>query len=227
LRQITASRASLIIALNPVFITLASAAFARERLPITGLAGVLLSLLGAALVITKGNWQDFGAGFGSGELFISICVALWVSYTLIGRVALQTLTPLISTSYASILGCAGLLLPAFLIERNTWRTPTPELILALAYLGIFGTVLGFIWYYEAVRELGPAQAGIFINLVPVFAVLLGVLTLGEALSPQTLLGGLLVVLGVTLTNAIPHRRIRLDGKEARSSRESGQEGRSE
>jgi drug/metabolite transporter (DMT)-like permease len=205
LRQITASRASLIIALNPVFITLASGVVFRERLPRAGLAGVLLSLVGAGLVITRGNWQNLELGFGPGELFISLCVVLWVSYTLIGRVVLRTLTPLISTTYASMLGCAGLLIPAFLLERSTWTIPSPSLILALAYLGLFGTVLGFIWYYDALRELGPAQAGIFINLVPVFAVLLGVLILGEGITLQTLLGGVLVVLGVTLTNAVRHR----------------------
>jgi drug/metabolite transporter (DMT)-like permease len=205
LRQITASRASLIIALNPVFITLASAVVFRERLSVAGLAGVLLSLAGAGLVITRGSWQDLELGFGPGEFFISLCVVLWVSYTLIGRVALRTLTPLVSTTYASLLGCAGLVLPAFLVERSTWTPPSPSLILALAYLGLFGTVLGFIWYYEALRELGAAQAGIFINLVPVFAVLLGVLTLGEEVTPQTLLGGVLVVLGVTLTNVVRYR----------------------
>ena len=205
LRLVAASRASLIIALNPVFITLASAVVFRERLPVAGLAGVLLSLAGAGLVITRGSWQDLQLGFGPGEFFISLCVVLWVSYTLIGRVALRTLTPLISTTYASLLGCAGLLLPAFLLERSTWSPPSLSLILALAYLGLFGTVLGFIWYYEALRELGAAQTGIFINLVPVFAVLLGVLTLGEVVTLQTLLGGVLVVLGVTLTNAVRHR----------------------
>ncbi len=205
LRQVTASRASLIIALNPIFITLASAVLFRERLPIAGLAGVLLSLAGAGLVITRGSWQDLELGFGSGELYISLCVVLWVSYTLIGRVALRTLTPLVSTTYASLLGCVGLLLPAFLFERSTWTPPSPSLVMALAYLGLFGTVLGFIWYYEALRELGPAQAGIFINLVPVFAVLLGVLALGEVITLQAVLGGVLVVLGVTLTNAVRHR----------------------
>jgi drug/metabolite transporter (DMT)-like permease len=164
-------------------------------------------LVGAGLVITKGKLQGLSAGFGSGEFFITICVVMWVSYTLLGRVALQTLTPLITTTYASGLGCAGLLLPAVLIERGSWTVPSVSLVVALAYLGLFGTVLGFIWYYDAVRELGPAQAGIFINLVPVFAVLLGVLTLNEVLAPAALLGGSLVVLGVTLTNTAGQRAL--------------------
>ena len=207
LRQIEASRAALIIALNPVFITLASALVFRERLSAAGLAGVVLSLIGAGLVITKGDLHNLRAGYGPGELFITICVVMWVSYTLLGRVTLQTLTPLVSTTYASALGCAGLLLPAVLLERSTWTIPSIPLILALAYLGLFGTVMGFIWYYDAVRELGPAQAGIFINLVPVFAVLLGVLILNEMVEPAAMLGGLLVVMGVVLTNAARLRNL--------------------
>ncbi len=211
LRQIEASRAALIIALNPVFISLASAFIFREGLSATGIAGVILSLVGAGLVITRGELQGLSASYGSGEFYITICVVMWVSYTLIGRVALETLTSLVTTSYASALGCAGLLLAATLLERSTWTVPSTSLILALLYLGLFGTVLGFIWYYDAVRALGPAQAGIFINLVPVFAVLLGVLALDEELAPSAILGGFMVVLGVVLTNTAWHRGQPIDG----------------
>ena len=200
LRQIDAGRASLIIALNPIFITLGSALFFKERLPGLGLAGIGVSLVGATLVITRGDLNQFNTGFGQGELFILGAVICWLAYTLLGKVALRSLTPLTATAYATLIGCLGLLPLAYLFETPGQVSPTSSLLLALAYLGLFGTALGFTWYYDALREIGPARTSIFLNLVPLFGVLLGALLLGERLALPTLFGGVLVVAGVTLTN---------------------------
>jgi len=200
LRTVDASRASLIIALNPVFIMFGSALIFGERLPRSGLGGIALSLFGAALVITRGDLDQLSAGFGQGELFILAAVICWLAYTLLGKVALRVLTPLAATTYASLIGCLGLLPLAIGFEAGGWDVPSTGLLLALAYLGLFGTALGFTWYYDALRELGPARTGIFLNLVPLFGVLLGVVLLGERLALPAILGGGLIVAGVSLTN---------------------------
>jgi drug/metabolite transporter (DMT)-like permease len=199
LRQIDASRASLIIALNPIFIAIGTALFFGERLPWAGLAGIAVSLIGASLVITRGDLSQIRAGFGPGELFILGAVVCWLAYTLLGKLALTSLEPLAATTYTSLIGCLGLF-PLSLLEAHTWSAPSPSLLTALAYLGLFGTAIGFTWYYDALGELGPIRTGIFLNLVPLFGVLLAVLLLGERLGPATIFGGLLIVSGVTLTN---------------------------
>ncbi|MEZ4942125.1 MAG: DMT family transporter [Saprospiraceae bacterium] len=84
-----------------------------------------------------------------------------------------------------------------------WRSLPPEVWVALAYLGLMGTVLGFIWYTEGIRAIGTTRTAIFNNLVPVFGVLLSVLLLKETVSWVVLLGGLLVVLGVAVINVAP------------------------
>ena len=71
---------------------------------------------------------------------------------------------------------------------------------AIVYLGAFGTVIAFIWYYQAVQAIGPARTAVFNNLVPVFAVTFGVLLLGEQLLSSMLVGGAMVIVGVMLTN---------------------------
>ncbi len=73
--------------------------------------------------------------------------------------------------------------------------------MSLFYLGFFGTVVAFIFYYEGIDRIGPTRAGLFINFVPVSAVFLGFLILREPLT-SALLGGLAMVIGgVCLTNA--------------------------
>jgi drug/metabolite transporter (DMT)-like permease len=72
---------------------------------------------------------------------------------------------------------------------------------ALFYLGFFGTVLGFFWYYSGIKRIGPMKASVFINLVPVSAIFLAYFILGERLTPAMFGGGLLVITGVYLTNS--------------------------
>jgi drug/metabolite transporter (DMT)-like permease len=72
--------------------------------------------------------------------------------------------------------------------------------LALFYLGFFGTVLGFVWYYEGIQRIGATKAGVFINFVPVSAIVFSFLILGEPLTGSLVAGALLVLSGVYLTN---------------------------
>jgi len=65
--------------------------------------------------------------------------------------------------------------------------------------GLFGTVLGFVWYYEGIKSIGPVRAGLFINFVPVSAVFLAFLILDEPLTASLLIGAILVSSGVYLT----------------------------
>ena len=72
--------------------------------------------------------------------------------------------------------------------------------LSIFYLGFFGTVVGFVLYYQGVREIGPMKSGLFINFVPISAILLGYLFLGEPVSLSLLAGAVFVCAGVILTN---------------------------
>ena len=208
LERIEAGRASLIIANNPIFITLFSALIFRERLRPLAVLGVFLSLSGAVVVITRGDLVSaFQGGVGWGELFIFFCVLSWVAYSLIGKTVLASLSPLVSVTWASLLGMAFLAAPAcgegllpaiFHYSADSWA--------GILYLGVFGTVAGFVWYYRGIREIGPARASQFINLVPVSAVLLAALILEEPLTLSLLAGGVLVLTGITLTNRSAARR---------------------
>jgi drug/metabolite transporter (DMT)-like permease len=71
---------------------------------------------------------------------------------------------------------------------------------AIIYLGAVGTVLGFIWYYEGIRAVGPSRTAVFTNLVPAFGVMLSAVLLGEDILASMLVGGAISVMGVTLTN---------------------------
>jgi drug/metabolite transporter (DMT)-like permease len=202
LRYINAGRASLIIASTPLVITVLATIFFKEQLTSRRLTGVLLSLAGAVIVISNGNPSlVLKLGFGPGEKALLGCVASWSAYSLIGRTVVSTMSPLVAVCYSSIIGTLLLFLPAFhegLLRR------LPHLSLtdweSLAYLGICGTAIGFSWYYKGIKKVGATRAGIFINLVPFFALVLAWFMLNEIIRPVVLGGGFLVLTGVALTN---------------------------
>lgn len=203
LHHITAGRAGLIIACTPLVITLFATIFLRERLNAVRSCGILLSLIGAVTVISNGHPGSlFSGGFGPGERAMVGCVLSWSAYSLIGRSVLSSISPLAAVCYSSIIGTLLLLIPA-LGEGLLHRLPTfsPAAWVSLAYLGLGGTALGFSLYYQGIKKIGATRAGIFINLVPVFSILLSWLILGESIKSIVLIGGLLVLSGVALTNS--------------------------
>lgn len=202
LQLIGAGRASLIIANNPVFITLFAALIFKEKLTWLKVSGILLSVTGAMIVISRGDpGVLLRGGVGWGEILIFGCVASWVAYSLIGKVVMKSLTPLVSVSYSALIGTAALVIPALAEGMATAVTNYALRDWAcIFYLGVFGTVLGFVWYYEGIKALGPTRAGQFINFVPVCAILLAFLILGEPATLSLLVGAAFVISGVSLTN---------------------------
>jgi len=202
LRLIHAGRASLIITNNPIFITIASFFLFKEKLNAVKIVGILVSVTGAMLAISRGNLQGMlTESFGHGDLFIFLAVLSWVSYSLIGKRAMQDFSAIEAVTYASVSG-AIMLFPAALAEGMSTDIFDYSLMnwFSLFYLGFFGTVLGFVWYYEGIQKLGPSKASLFINFVPITAIVLAFLFLDEPITISLLAGAAMVSMGVYLTN---------------------------
>jgi drug/metabolite transporter (DMT)-like permease len=162
-----------------------------------------MSVAGAMTVISNGRIADLGSyHIGTGELLIAGCVLSWVAYSLIGKSVMAQLSPLASVTYSAFVGTA-LLFPLAMtngLGRDILGYAVQDWI-NLFYLGFFGTVLGFSWYYQGIERIGPMKASVFINFVPVSAIVLAALILEEQMTVSILLGTLLVISGVCLTNA--------------------------
>jgi drug/metabolite transporter (DMT)-like permease len=204
LERLPASRAALIIALNPVITISISALLLGDRLSPRRWFGVAIALTGVWIVISRGDVVSIAsAGVGWGELFMLAAVTSWALYTVIGRKVLTGLTPLGATNYAALWGTLLLTLVAaphfseIHAAQFDWR-----MITALLYLGICGTALAFVWYYTSIKKVGTAVTSIFNNLVPVFGVAIGVAVLGEHLLPSMLIGGAVTICGVMMVSKV-------------------------
>ncbi len=195
-----AGRASVIVAMNPGLIYLGTALFFGEKLTGRGVAGFACALLGAALVITHGRvWTLFAGQVGPGEMLIFGCVLCWAAYSLLGKVVLGRLSPLASATWACLFGLL-FLAPAAWLESGPWAFLefSSTAWLSLAFLGVMGTALGFTLYYLGIVQLGAGRAAVFINLVPIFAIIGGWLILGEGLDWSLAVGLMLVLAGIRL-----------------------------
>jgi len=209
LQHISAGRASLFIASTPLVITALATIFLSEKLTRLKMGGVLLSLAGAVIVISNGSPALlFSGGFGPGEKALIGCVLSWSVYSLVGRSVLTTLSPLVAVCYSSIIGTLLLLIPAVnsgivlhILDLSllSWTS--------LTYLGVLGTAVGFSLYYRSITIIGATRTAIFINLVPLFALFLAWLLLGESIKSIVLVGGGLILAGVALTNYQLPRKI--------------------
>jgi drug/metabolite transporter (DMT)-like permease len=202
LHDLPAGRTSLLVSLNPVFTLTGAFLFLGERLSPIRLAGIGLALAGVAIVISRGDLAALvGTGIGPGERTMLIAVAAWATYTLIGRVVFRTLSPIAAATYAALWGTALLTLHAAVEGHSVpLQALGPAQLAALAYIGLLGTVVAFIWYGEGVQAIGAARAAVFTNLVPVFGVIQAAVLLGEAIVPSMVIGGAIAITGVMLAN---------------------------
>ena len=210
LKLIHAGRAAIIIANNPIFISIFSVLIFREKVTVLKVVGILLSVNGAIWAISRGDFGLITGQIGIGEFYIFMCVVSFVVYTMVGKVVMVKLSPLASVTYSSVIGTLFLALPA--IQEGILRQIFDYSItawLSVFYLGFFGTVLGFIWYYEGIKVLGPIKASIFINFVPISAIILSYFLLDEPITVSLFGGALLVITGVYLTNISRLRQFNL------------------
>ncbi|MGE8149923.1 DMT family transporter [Pseudomonas vancouverensis] len=205
LQYINASRASLIVALNPALIGLASWFLFKERLGQAKVIGIVICMAGAGLVIVSRNPQLLAghANAWIGDLLIFGCVVGWGVYSLCSRDLNQSLGPLQTVTYSILLGTAMLCLTCLI--RGEWQMTALSGLgvqqwLSLMYLGVLGSALAYIGYYDGIRRIGATRSGVFIALNPLTAVILGALLLGEPLTLAMCLGGGLILTGIYLCN---------------------------
>lgn len=201
LQRIPAGRGALVVALNPAVIVITAWLIGKERMTTRKAIGSLIALAGCLTVIGNGDpLALFQGTVGLGEWLIVGCVMSWTAYTFIGWQASGRFSPLATTFYASLSGAVLLGLAALVqgdIDPAAWSWRVWS---GMGFLAIFGTAIAYTWFTDAVHRLGAGHASIFINLVPVFAVLQAALLLDERLGLAVLAGGALVIAGVWLTS---------------------------
>lgn len=206
LQRTTASSASIIIASVPVVVAVLAALILKERLPLRGWLGALLSIGGIALLSLWDGSTSLGEGSSLGNLLVFLAVLSASGYIILARHLSASLSTLQITAFQILYGTLYFL-PGFVWLGATGRWPEPDLVAvgALLFL-IFGATLGaFLSYNFSLSRLGAARSAVFLNGIPVVTVVVAALLLGERISYHHGIAALLVIAGVTIANQ-PRKR---------------------
>ena len=198
-RTIPSGLAALLVATVPLWLLGLDAGLNHARLGLAPLAGLLLGLVGVALL------SSLGGGSGpvsiAGVLTVVGAAGLWALGTMTARRGALPASPVLATGMELLAGGAALLVLAAAtgefgslhlshVSARSW--------IALGYLIVIGSIVAFSAYGIAIRALPTATVATYAYVNPVIAVLLGALILGEQLTPAMIGGGVLVVGAVVL-----------------------------
>ncbi|MGF7034872.1 drug/metabolite transporter (DMT)-like permease [Paenibacillus mucilaginosus] len=202
---------ALIMATNPLVSALLARVILRDRVSLRQGTGIVFSLLGVLLVITQGSWQVIGSlSFSAGDLLLLGGNLCWALYGVLGRGFIRGSSSLATTAYTMTIGAVCLMLfavgstgplPLSSIPWSAWG--------ALAFMAVFASVLGYLWWNRGIAELGISRTAIFFNLVPLVTMLISLLS-GTPVTAVQVLGTLLVILGVAVAS-LPSRKKRPRG----------------
>ena len=204
-QTVTSSTAGVINATTPLWtVVLALAVRHQKSATIWQAAGLVVGFAGAVLIFTP--WQTASELLSAGGLeCLAASVSYAVSYVYMDRFLARRGVGAIVLS-ACQLGAAAVML-AIALGASGVQAPqvTPESVLALAVLGIIGTGFAYVLNYQIIASEGATVASTVTYLLPVIAIILGVLVLNETITAITLAGIALVLAGVALTRRRPRR----------------------
>ena len=208
LDRASASVGALVQALAPVLIAIGAVTFLRERPTRRIVAGIVLALVGAAVLA----WGALHVTSTLGLVFLFLSVASWAAYAVLGR----HLGDRVTVVQATVLPvCLSVVAFAFGPLFEDWQAAGAGTIAFAAALGVFGSGVAYLLWSYGIARVPAARAGVYANLVPVVALLIAWLALDESLTPRQALGGAIVIAGAllasspgagSLTRAAWHRR---------------------
>lgn len=204
LKYTSAINSSLIAATNPLITAVLASVFLGDKLNIKKAGAIFLSLFGVLLTITEGNFKIVvQAGFNRGDILMLAAVICWAVYSIISKKVTSRYSPIVLTAY-SFIACAVSLIP-FVIAENPFSylgTTTVSGWTAVLYMAIFPSVIGYLVQQISLKSIGPRRTAIFINLVPVFSIILSVLILHETISLFKIFSSSLIIAGVFVTTRL-------------------------
>lgn len=196
---------TLVAASGPVWMLAVGGLFFRQRISVRQIAGAVLSVAGVLIVMSRGDWQQLAqVSLVPGDIYVLIGTIAWAFYSWL--LAGLDEAPALRSDWAALLmaqivfglGWSGLFAGgewALLDVKIDWGWP---LAAALIYVSVGPAVIAYRCWGIGVQRVGPAMAGFFANLAPLFAALLSTAFLGElphlyhALAFALIVGGIVV-----------------------------------
>ncbi|MCS5421958.1 MULTISPECIES: DMT family transporter [Psychrilyobacter] len=201
LKYTSSVNTSLIAATNPIMTTIMASLFLKERFPKKAVGGILISFLGVAMIVTNGSIDVIkNMNFNIGDLYMLLAVLSFSLYFIVLKGIVGRVAPIKLTSYV-FLFCVILLIPMVIYEnpmsfipKTTWTGWS-----SLVYMSIFASVIAYLIQQVSVKRIGPAKTSLYVNLVPLFSMIMAYFILGEVITLPKVFAGFMIITGVIIT----------------------------
>ncbi len=204
LQTAKATTTAWIVATTPVFIAILGWLALKERLNGAQIIGIALAAFGVLLIVSKGNISALFTGEEGaiGDFLILISSVNWAVYTILSRRELARHPAARMMFFVMLIGWLFVNIWIFSFGPGFGEIPnlTSSGWGAILVLGIFGSGLAYIAFYDALQEIPASQIGVFFNVEPLVTTVLASFMIGEAITLITLTGGGIVILGIWLVN---------------------------
>lgn len=201
LKYTSSVNTSLIAATNPIMTTIMASLFLKEKFPKKAVGGILISFLGVAMIVTNGSIDVIkNMNFNVGDIYMLLAVLSFSLYFIVLKGIVGRVAPIKLTSYV-FLFCVILLIPMVIYEnpmrflpKTTWTGWS-----SLIYMSIFASVIAYLIQQVSVKRIGPSKTSLYVNLVPLFSMIMAYFILGEVITLPKILAGFMIISGVIIT----------------------------
>jgi drug/metabolite transporter (DMT)-like permease len=200
LRTTTAVNAVLLNSSLPLFVLLCSWFLEREKATPKQVAGMLISLAGILVIMTRGEPATLlQLEIHAGDAWILAAMPIWGLYSVLLKRRPPELGGVAFLFVISVLGML-MLLPLFLLRvaLAPVHSPTGPEIAGVLYVGLAASVIAFIFWNKGVLTVGANAAGFTLHLLPAFGTVLAILFLGESFALFHAVGIATILAGVIL-----------------------------
>lgn len=192
-----------IVATTPVFMAILGWIVLKEKLGWIKIVGILLAFFGVLVIVYDGNLLAFSLrSFGKpGDILVLMSAVNWTVFSVLSRRGLQKHPATFMMFYIMLIGWLMTSILFFATENLAQvNNLTSRGWIGLAFLGIVCSGLAYIAWYDALQALSAAQTGVFLYIEPLVTVVVAFFILQEPITPASMLGGLIIILGVWLVN---------------------------
>ena len=196
----TAINLGIIQGIMPAIILIGSVMMFKEAVNFTKVTGLIIAFFGVLVVVSQGDYERvILLSFNYGDL-VMLCACFFYSGFTLGLKNKPVIDPIVLMTYFS-LSALIFSIPLLIIEYYLGLIQVPATStawLTILYIAFVPSFLAQIFFIRGVELVGASKAGLFINFLPIFAAILGVLLLGERLFVYHLISLFIVLLGVYL-----------------------------
>jgi len=199
LKFTTPTHAALLYGATPVFVYLFAIAMIGERRSVKKFAGVVVTFAGVGVIVSRSG-IDWSGSSWKGDVLILLAVLAWALYTVMGKPLVKKYGAVHVTAVSLVSGTLmfvpvgiftlGGFEPAVITARGWW---------SLLYIAIGTSVIAYTVWFWALGRLEATKVAVFNNLQPIITAILSYFLLGEQVGPRLIAGGVMIILGVVLT----------------------------